>query len=458
MVVIDSSPSMLDDEKIQAAGAASSKFIGDLDLTRDQGGVILFSGGANLTSPLTTDVATLTANMNAGIQSYINDCAGFCAGGTNIPVALDAAANELTGLRHHAGSQPVIVFISDGGNTGADPTPQLARLRAAGIKTISLAIGAYIDIPMMREIASTPNDYFYALSANEVDWVYSNITQDLCRNRVPLVSAGGDQGVYSVTLPHVLTLNGEVHDDGAANEPQLTSTWTVVSGPGPVSFADASAPVTTAVFDTPGTYVLQLAATDGFLETADRATISVDSEPSLAGATLVAALGTSGPLTLGTSESLVATLMSSTGQPIADFPVQVTVTGPNAQTATVTTNAAGVATLSYTGTTVGTDVLTAVALGIVQVSAAPVSMAWIASESEQVVTQGWIGGPTHQSTVSGQVGVTVSAGITLTTGTVTYWPMSAPDQVHTLAMGVSGGPGAVVATLDTTTLANGPWI
>jgi hypothetical protein len=52
----------------------------------------------------------------------------------------------------------------------------------------------------------------------------------------------------------------------------------------------------------------------------------------------------------------------------------------------------------------------------------------------------------------------VAAGQTLTSGTVTYWPMSAPDQVHTLATGVTGGPGATIATLDTTVLANGPWV
>ena len=136
----------------------------------------------------------------------------------------------------------------------------------------------------------------------------------------------------------------------------------------------------------------------------------------------------------------------------------MTITGPNAQTATVLTDENGLATFGYPGANVGTDVLTAVALGMNPVSASPVSVAWTAVSSEQVVTQGWIGAPTQQSTVTGSVGITVSQGITLTSGTVTYWPLSAPDQIHTLATGVTGGPGAVVATLDTTVLANGPWV
>src|SRR5206468_4445510 len=45
-----------------------------------------------------------------------------------------------------------------------------------------------------------------------------------------------------------------------------------------------------------------------------------------------------------------------------------------------------------------------------------------------------------------------------TSGTVTYWPYTASDQVKTLATGVSGNPGTPIATLDTTLIANGPYI
>ena len=64
--------------------------------------------------------------------------------------------------------------------------------------------------------------------------------------------AGGNQGLYNIRLPETVALNGEVHDDGAAGDSRLTSTWSLVSGPAAVSFADASSPVTAAVFTTPG--------------------------------------------------------------------------------------------------------------------------------------------------------------------------------------------------------------
>ena len=52
-----------------------------------------------------------------------------------------------------------------------------------------------------------------------------------------------------------------------------SSQWSFVSGPGSVSFTDASAPATTAVFSAPGSYMLQLAAINANGET--RRTLSV---------------------------------------------------------------------------------------------------------------------------------------------------------------------------------------
>ena len=56
----------------------------------------------------------------------------------------------------------------------------------------------------------------------------------------------------------------------------LTSTWSRVSGPGTVTFANASAADTTATFSAPGTYVLRLTATDGALTAQDEVTVTVN--------------------------------------------------------------------------------------------------------------------------------------------------------------------------------------
>ena len=85
-------------------------------------------------------------------------------------------------------------------------------------------------------------------------------------NQAPVVNAGDDQ---SVTLPALATLNGTVSDDGLPVGASVDVSWARVSGPGTVSFGNASAAGTTASFSAAGTYVLRLSASDTELSAAD---------------------------------------------------------------------------------------------------------------------------------------------------------------------------------------------
>jgi hypothetical protein len=92
-------------------------------------------------------------------------------------------------------------------------------------------------------------------------------------NQAPVVNAGADQ---SVVLPGTASLSGSVTDDGLPNPPgTVTTLWSKLSGPGTVSFANASAKSTTASFSSPGTYVLRLTANDSALTAADDLTVQV---------------------------------------------------------------------------------------------------------------------------------------------------------------------------------------
>src|SRR5947207_15994248 len=75
-----------------------------------------------------------------------------------------------------------------------------------------------------------------------------------------------------------------------------------------------------------------------------------------------------------------------------------------------------------------------------------------------VVTQGWIASPTHQATLTGQVPIVLSDTVTLVSGTVSYWPIATPSDVHLIDNHAHGTPGATIATLDTTTLKNGVYV
>jgi len=96
-------------------------------------------------------------------------------------------------------------------------------------------------------------------------------------NVAPTVAAGPDQ---TIALPNSALLSGSVGDDGLPIPPGITSSsWSKLSGPGTVTFANATAPSTTAAFSTPGNYVLRLTATDGALTTTDDLSVKVDPQP-----------------------------------------------------------------------------------------------------------------------------------------------------------------------------------
>jgi hypothetical protein len=92
-------------------------------------------------------------------------------------------------------------------------------------------------------------------------------------NQAPTVNAGPDQ---MVTLSAGAVLDGTVTDDGLPDPPGIvTTTWSPVSGPGTVTFADSGAVDTTASFSTSGTYVLRLTVDDSEASVSDEVQILV---------------------------------------------------------------------------------------------------------------------------------------------------------------------------------------
>jgi hypothetical protein len=93
-------------------------------------------------------------------------------------------------------------------------------------------------------------------------------------NQAPVVDAGPDQTIYLPT--NQVNLDGTVTDDGLPNPPAaVTTTWSVVSGPGTVNIDDSSLVDTVARFSEAGDYVLRLTADDSDLTAFDEVTITV---------------------------------------------------------------------------------------------------------------------------------------------------------------------------------------
>jgi len=92
-------------------------------------------------------------------------------------------------------------------------------------------------------------------------------------NQAPVVNAGPDQ---TVTLSAGASLSGTATDDGLPKA-SLSTAWSVVSGPGTVTFANAWGLNTTAAFSAAGTYTLRLSASDTALLSTDDKVITVGS-------------------------------------------------------------------------------------------------------------------------------------------------------------------------------------
>src|SRR5207248_8320229 len=95
-------------------------------------------------------------------------------------------------------------------------------------------------------------------------------------NQAPVVNAGPDQTIHVLSA----ALSGSATDDGLPNPPgALTYTWSKVSGPGTVAFANQNAASTTATFSLGGVYTLQLTANDGALAGSDTIVLTVATIP-----------------------------------------------------------------------------------------------------------------------------------------------------------------------------------
>src|SRR5208282_5788234 len=124
----------------------------------------------------------------------------------------------------------------------------------------------------------------------------------------PVVNAGPNQ---TITLPvNSVTLNGNATD----NCVPLTLAWSVVSGPGAVTFSSPNSLVTQATFSsTVGTYVLQLSASNPQYTSTAQVTITVN------GATIqppVVSAGPSQTITLPANTAILNGSASDNGAPM----------------------------------------------------------------------------------------------------------------------------------------------
>ncbi len=214
---------------------------------------------------LTADDSELTASDEVTITAtFVPNQVPVVSAGTNQTITLPANAN-LDGT------------VGDDGLPNPPGTVTMTWSKVSGPGSVTFGDAAAVDTTASFSLDGV---YVLRLTADDSELTASDevtVTVDPAPNQAPTVNAGANQ---TITLPASASLDGSVSDDGLPNPPgTVATTWSVVSGPGSVTFGDAAVVDTTVSFSVDGVYVLRLTADDGQLTAHDEVTVIVDQSP-----------------------------------------------------------------------------------------------------------------------------------------------------------------------------------
>jgi RHS repeat-associated protein len=284
--------------RLAAAKGAAIAFLGHLKSSVDQVRILSFVGdswtSANPTydTPGFTNDFTYVSNKIASIQN------GGLTGTVYPPTLIVAYTNFVgyTNLMDITNRQtlPLILFLTDGEQDVAATNWQWAIDVAhsnlwAGFRLITIGVGGDIGANttaqnLLTLMASSPRDFHMSTNGLDLQQVYSDLADSICRDtNPPVVYAGPDTTNVFTALPGVVTLAGSSYDQDALPVGLLTNLWSVIYPPGAsVIFTNATVTNTTATFASPGVYTLQLLASDTQLSATDTVNITIRELPGVA--------------------------------------------------------------------------------------------------------------------------------------------------------------------------------
>ena len=194
MLVIDRSGSMIlppDPLRLQNAKSAAITFVNTMDFSKDAVGLASFNESAKLNLGLTSNQATIVNAINA-----------LKAGGqTNIGGGLKVAREEII----LSGDAKALILLSDGApnvnatggfcfggfslnNSCANHSLNESIVtKLAGIEIFTIGLGidnstslGNITEILLKQIASTPSNYFTAPNSTQLEAIYLQIAQEIC--------------------------------------------------------------------------------------------------------------------------------------------------------------------------------------------------------------------------------------------------------------------------------------
>jgi hypothetical protein len=169
------------------------------------------------------------------------------------------------------------------GNVTDDGEPQPVKLTSQWRVVLGPGSGTFTNASNTTTTVTfaTAGTYLIRLSASDGQLAGADdlTVRSIPVNQRPSVSAGPDK---STGLQTPVALAGSASDDGLPEGSVLHTGWTQLSGPGAALFSVIESPTSEARFTEPGTYVLQIEATDGAASAADSVTVTVAPPPNRA--------------------------------------------------------------------------------------------------------------------------------------------------------------------------------
>jgi Ca-activated chloride channel family protein len=144
ILVLDCSKSMLANDIAPTRLDRAKREVVDLlgMLKGDRVGLAAFAGTAFLQCPLTIDYQAFYLFLDSLTPDYLP------VGGTNLQEALVVAQNSFNPKEN---SQKAVILITDGENTGPDPSEAIAQAKKAGIKVFTIGVGGETGVPVPGE-------------------------------------------------------------------------------------------------------------------------------------------------------------------------------------------------------------------------------------------------------------------------------------------------------------------
>lgn len=165
ILVIDRSGSM-QGQPLAAAKSAAIAFLQHMDLSVEQAGIASFESSAMLNHQLSHNQSSLIAAVNS-----------LSAGGvTAIGDGIAVAQVELGGPRGDPSHVKAMVVLSDGySNAGQNPITAANNAKQAGTVIFTIGLGSSVDVNLMRQIATSPDHYYYAPTPADLEDIYLEI-------------------------------------------------------------------------------------------------------------------------------------------------------------------------------------------------------------------------------------------------------------------------------------------